>query len=83
MQKRRKTPLKKIVFETDSCSTDSRLKILHGLPFFKNLSHEEINEIIDYQKRSEREIRCSIRKKNLMHIPLGDGLSISILDRLH
>ncbi len=45
MQKRRKIPLEKIEFETDSCSTDSRLKILHGLPFFKNLSHEAINDI--------------------------------------
>ena len=45
MQKRRKTPLEKIEFEADSCSTDSRLKILHGLPFFKNLSHEAINDI--------------------------------------
>ena len=45
MQKRRKTPLKKIEFEANSCSTDSRLKILHGLPFFKNLSHEAINDI--------------------------------------
>ena len=45
MQKRRKTPLKKIEFEADSCSTDSRLKILHELPFFKNLSHKEIKDI--------------------------------------
>ena len=45
MQKRRKTPLKKIEFEANSCSADSRLKILHGLPFFKNLSHEAINDI--------------------------------------
>jgi CRP-like cAMP-binding protein len=45
MQQHRKTPLKKIEFEADSCSTDSRLKILHGLPFFKNLSKEVINDI--------------------------------------
>jgi CRP-like cAMP-binding protein len=45
MQKRRKTPLKKIEFEANSCTVDSRLKILHGLPFFKNLSHEAINDI--------------------------------------
>jgi hypothetical protein len=45
MQKHRKTPLEKIEFKADSCSTDSRLKILHVLPFFKNLSHEAINDI--------------------------------------
>lgn len=45
MQKRRQTPLEKVKFEADSCSTDSKLKILHELPFFKNLSHEEINHI--------------------------------------
>jgi len=45
MQKSRKTPLDKYEFEADSCSTDSRLKILHGLPFFNNLSHDAVNEI--------------------------------------
>ncbi len=45
MQKRRKTPLEKIEFEADFCSTDSRLKILHETPFFRNLSHKEIHDI--------------------------------------
>lgn len=45
MQKRRKTPLGKIEFDADSCSVDSRLNILQGLPFFKNLSKETINDI--------------------------------------
>jgi CRP-like cAMP-binding protein len=45
MQKRRKTPLEKIEFEADSCSTDSRLKILHELPFFNNLAHDAIDDI--------------------------------------
>jgi len=45
MQKHRKTPLEKIKFEADSCSTDSRLQIIHGLPFFNNLSHKAINDI--------------------------------------
>ncbi len=45
MQKHRKTPLEKIEFEADSCSADSRLRILHELPFFKILSHKEINDI--------------------------------------
>jgi len=45
MQQRRKTPLKKIKFDTESCSLDSKLKILHNLPFFKNLSYEEVKEI--------------------------------------
>lgn len=45
MQKHRNTPLEKPTFNAESCSTDSRLKILHDLPFFKNLPHEAIFEI--------------------------------------
>ncbi|MCB0284872.1 MAG: Crp/Fnr family transcriptional regulator [Calditrichaeota bacterium] len=45
MQKHRKTPLHKQTFNGDSCSTDNRLKILHDLPFFKNLPHGAVHEI--------------------------------------
>lgn len=44
-QKRRKTPLNINEIDAHSCSIDLRLKILHELPFFKNLSHEQITEI--------------------------------------
>ncbi len=45
MNKRRKTPLEIEKIEADSCTIDLRLKIIHALPFFKNLAHEEIHEI--------------------------------------
>ena len=45
MQKHRNTPLEKPAFNAESCSTDSRLNILHDLPFFKNLPDAAIVEI--------------------------------------
>ena len=45
MESRRKTPLEIHEVEAHMCSSDLRIKILHGLPFFKDLSHEAIVEI--------------------------------------
>jgi CRP-like cAMP-binding protein len=45
MNKRRKTPLEIEKIEADSCTIDLRLKIIHALPFFNNLAHEDIHEV--------------------------------------
>lgn len=45
MSNRRKTPLKTVKNEIHSCTPVLRLNILHNLPFFNSLSHEEVTEI--------------------------------------
>jgi len=45
MSTHRKTPLKIEVTESHQCSVDLRLKILHGLPFFADLPHADIEQI--------------------------------------
>ncbi|MBL1213282.1 MAG: Crp/Fnr family transcriptional regulator [Ignavibacteriae bacterium] len=45
MNKRRKTPLEIENIEVNSCTIDLRMKIIHGLPFFQNLSDKEISQI--------------------------------------
>jgi CRP-like cAMP-binding protein len=45
MIKRRKNPVEMIHTEPNLCSTDLRLHILHGVPFFASLEHTKIEEI--------------------------------------
>jgi CRP-like cAMP-binding protein len=45
MPTHRKTPLNIEVTESHQCSVDLRLKILHGLPFFADLPHADIEQI--------------------------------------
>lgn len=45
MSNRRRTPLKIVKNEVHSCTPILRLNILHNLPFFNNLSHQEVTEI--------------------------------------
>ena len=43
--RRRKTPVEIEMTEPHLCSTDLRLRILHEVPFFSVLGHEQIEEI--------------------------------------
>lgn len=45
MPNRRRTPLEIEEIKADSCSRDLRLSILHNLPFFRGLSHEDVFNI--------------------------------------
>ena len=45
MKTRRKTPLEIKKVDAESCSIDVKLKIIHQLPFFKELSHDTIRKI--------------------------------------
>ncbi|MCP5063476.1 MAG: Crp/Fnr family transcriptional regulator [Ignavibacteriae bacterium] len=45
MKSPRKTPLKLEDVKAESCTFDSRMKILHDLPFFKKISREEIHNV--------------------------------------
>lgn len=45
MKAKRKTPLNYQELSAGSCTHDSRLSILHNLPFFKSLTHDEIKDI--------------------------------------
>lgn len=45
MNTRRKTPVQIKTTEPHLCSIDLRMKILHGVPFFSDLTHEQIAEI--------------------------------------
>jgi len=45
MKSPRKTPLELEDANVKSCTFDSRMKILHDLPFFRNLSQEEIHDV--------------------------------------
>lgn len=45
MSTRRKTPLQIEVTESHQCSVDLRLRILHGLPFFADLPHADVEQI--------------------------------------
>jgi CRP-like cAMP-binding protein len=44
-KKRRKVPINTNEVDVHSCTIDLRLEILHNLPFFKNLSHDEVTEV--------------------------------------
>lgn len=44
-KQRRRVPINTNEIDVHSCSIDLRLKILHNLPFFKILSHNDISEI--------------------------------------
>lgn len=43
--RRRKTPVEIELTEPNLCSKDLRLQILHGVPFFSGLRHEQIEDI--------------------------------------
>lgn len=45
MSTRRKTPLHIKVTESHQCSVDLRLRILHGLPFFGDLPHADVEQV--------------------------------------
>lgn len=45
MPKRRKVPISVNEVDVNSCTTDHRLEILRNLPFFNNLSQNEISEV--------------------------------------
>ncbi|CAG1005728.1 Cyclic AMP receptor protein [Anaerolineales bacterium] len=45
MSTRRKTPLHIEVTESHQCSVDLRLRILHGLPFFADLPHADVEQV--------------------------------------
>ncbi len=45
MSERRKSPIDHDEVDAHSCTIELRLGILHNLPFFKNLTHENIHEI--------------------------------------
>lgn len=45
MNIRRKTPLEIKIVDAGSCSIDLKMKIIHQLPFFKELSHDSIKNI--------------------------------------
>jgi len=45
MSTRRKTPLHIQVAESHQCSVDVRLRILHGLPFFADLPHADVEQV--------------------------------------
>ena len=45
MNIRRKTPLEIKIVDAGSCSIDLKMKIIHRLPFFKELSHDSIKNI--------------------------------------
>jgi len=45
MTPRRKTPLHIEVTESHQCSVDLRLRILHGLPFFADLPHADVEQV--------------------------------------
>ncbi len=45
MKTRKKIPLDIKQLQADSCTFDSRLSILHNLPFFHRLSHQKSKKI--------------------------------------
>jgi CRP-like cAMP-binding protein len=55
MSQRRKSPVQPENIEPEMCSLDLRLQILHGLPFFAGLSHDDVHKInASFQDRGYR-----------------------------